>query len=42
MMYLETPPRLIETTIFSAMPERFRCKGVRSDCVLGADISELN
>ena len=31
MMYLETPPRLIETTIFSAMPERFRRKGVRTE-----------
>src|SRR6266702_6765398 len=31
MMYLETPPRLIETRIFSAMPEKFRRKGVRSD-----------
>src|SRR5947209_10859134 len=34
MMYLETPPRLIETKIFSAMPDKFRRKGVRSD---GAD-----
>src|SRR5512143_2187947 len=31
MMYLETPPRLIETRLFSAMPETFRRKGVRSD-----------
>jgi gluconolactonase len=31
MMYLETPPRLIETKIFSAMPEKFRRKGVRTD-----------
>ena len=31
MMYLETPPRLIETKIFSAMPETFRRKGVRTD-----------
>jgi gluconolactonase len=30
MMYLETPPRLIETQIFSAMPVEFRRK-VRSD-----------
>jgi len=30
-MYLETPPRLIETTIFSAMPETLRRNGVRSD-----------
>jgi gluconolactonase len=28
MMYLETPPRLIETKAFSAMPEQFRRKGV--------------
>jgi gluconolactonase len=28
MMYLETPPRLIETTAFSAMPDQFRKKGV--------------
>jgi gluconolactonase len=26
MMYLETPPKLIETTIFSAMPDEFRRK----------------
>jgi gluconolactonase len=26
MMYLETPPRLIETQIFSAMPAEFRRK----------------
>ena len=31
MMYLETPPRLIETTLFSAMPDKFRRKGVRTD-----------
>lgn len=31
MMYLETPPRLIETRIFSAMPDEFRRTGVRSD-----------
>ena len=31
MMYLETPPRLIETKIFSAMPESFRRKGVCTD-----------
>jgi gluconolactonase len=30
MMYLETPPRLIETKIFSAMPDEFRRK-VRTD-----------
>jgi gluconolactonase len=28
MMYLDTPPRLIETTVFSAMPDAFRRKGV--------------
>ncbi len=31
MMYLERPPRLIGTEIFSAMPDRFRRKGVRSE-----------
>jgi gluconolactonase len=31
MLYLETPPRLIETRVFSAMPEKFRRKGVRTD-----------
>jgi gluconolactonase len=31
MMYLETPPRLIETKIFSAMPAEFQRTGVRSD-----------
>ena len=31
MMYLDAPPRLIETTVFSAMPEEFRRKGVRTD-----------
>ncbi|TQF27266.1 gluconolactonase [Bradyrhizobium sp. UNPF46] len=30
-MYLETPPRLIETKLFSAMPDKFRRKGVRTD-----------
>jgi gluconolactonase len=30
MMYLETPPRLIETRVFSAMPAEFR-RNVRSD-----------
>src|SRR5213595_3097800 len=28
MMYLETPPLLIETRVFSSMPEKFRKKGV--------------
>jgi len=28
MMYLETPPRLIETPVFSTMPVAFRRKGV--------------
>ena len=31
MLYLETPPKLIETRVFSAMPENFRRKGVRSE-----------
>jgi gluconolactonase len=31
MMYLETPPLLIETKVFSSMPEKFRRKGVRTD-----------
>jgi gluconolactonase len=31
MMYLHVPPRLIETTAFSAMPDHFRRKGVRTD-----------
>jgi gluconolactonase len=31
MMYLETPPLLIETKVFSLMPEKFRRKGVRTD-----------
>src|SRR4051812_41991617 len=31
MMYLETPPRLIETRLFSAMPDKFRRKGERTD-----------
>ena len=31
MMYLDTPPQLIGTEVFSAMPDRFRRKGVRSD-----------
>ena len=26
MLYLETPPRLIETRVFSAMPQHFRRK----------------
>jgi gluconolactonase len=30
MMFLDTPPRLIGTTVFSAMPEQFRRKGMRS------------
>src|SRR5437667_12301585 len=30
MMYLETPPRLIETQVFSAMPNEFR-RNVRTD-----------
>ena len=31
MMYLETPPKLIETKIFSAMPDHFRRKGVATE-----------
>src|SRR6266853_2433756 len=31
MMYLDVPPRLIETKAFSAMPDQFRRKGVRSN-----------
>jgi len=31
MMYLETPPKLIETRIFSAMPDDFRRKGVATE-----------
>jgi gluconolactonase len=31
MLYLETPPRLIETTVFSSMPEAFRRKGARTE-----------
>src|SRR6202162_4471077 len=34
MMYLDAPPRLIGTEVFSAMPGAFRRKGVRTD---GAD-----
>jgi gluconolactonase len=30
MLYLDQPPLLIETTVFSAMPDQFRRKGVRS------------
>jgi len=31
MMYLETPPKLIETKVFSAMPDNFRRKGVLTE-----------
>jgi gluconolactonase len=31
MMYLDTPPKLIHAETFSAMPENFRRKGVRTD-----------
>ena len=31
MMYLDAPPRLIGTEVFSAMPDRFRRKGTRTD-----------
>jgi len=30
-MYLDAPPRLIGTKVFSSMPDRFRRKGERSD-----------
>src|ERR1700740_2366965 len=30
MLHLETPPRLIDTKLFSAMPDNFRRKGVRT------------
>ena len=30
MMYLETPPKLIQTEVFSAMPDTFRRKGTRT------------
>src|SRR6202171_880786 len=31
MMYLDTPPRLIGTEVFSSMPDDYRRKGVRTD-----------
>jgi gluconolactonase len=31
MQFLETPPRLIETEVFSSMPDRFRRNGVRTE-----------
>src|SRR3981081_509020 len=31
MMYLDTPPRLIGTEVFSAMPDQFRRKGIGTD-----------
>jgi len=31
MMFLETPPRLIETKAFSVMPDAFRRKGMRTE-----------
>jgi gluconolactonase len=31
VMYLDTPPQLIKAEIFSAMPEHYRRKGVRSE-----------
>jgi gluconolactonase len=31
MMYLDAPPRLIETTVFSTMPDQFRRKGERCE-----------
>lgn len=30
-MYLEAPPKLIETRVFSAMPDQYRRKGVRTE-----------
>src|SRR5579863_8916998 len=30
MMYLDSPPRLIETKMFSAMPDQFRRRGART------------
>ena len=46
MMYLETPPRLIETQIFSAMPDEFRRKVRTTESVTGsvlvADIGVLD
>jgi|GEM_PF-4336521 len=29
-MYLDHPPRVIETQVFATMPEKFRRKGVRT------------
>jgi gluconolactonase len=31
MFYLETPPRLIETKVFSSMPDQFRRKGAHTE-----------
>jgi gluconolactonase len=31
MMYLETPPRLIASKVFSAMPDRYRRKGIATE-----------
>jgi gluconolactonase len=31
MLYLETPPKLIETRVYSVMPEQFRRRGVRTE-----------
>src|ERR1700752_4048429 len=31
MMYLDTPPRLIQAEVFSAMTETFRRKGLRTE-----------
>ena len=31
MMYLDTPPKLIQAEMFSAMPDEFRRKGVRTE-----------
>jgi gluconolactonase len=31
MMYLETPPKLIATKVFTSMPDQFRRKGVATE-----------
>jgi hypothetical protein len=46
MMYLDAPPRLIATEVFSAMPDHFRRKGTRTDWAganrLGSRISAFS
>jgi hypothetical protein len=39
MMYLDTPPRLIETKVFSAMPDAFRRKGGCARCAIAGPVS---